>query len=419
MSPSTTLSDPLLSPSADFFANPYPTFDKLRSEAPVFWSEKGEYWLVTRFDDVYEVTSSKLFEKGAKKIPNADALTKMIPAAGELMQFRSRSMLLQNPPDHTRLRSLVNKAFTPTMVSELKPRIEAISTELITHILSKSKKHAASGAQTGEFDLINDFAFPLPATVIAEMLGIPASDRDKFKEWSHAITIALDPNPEPSLMNLAKVAGGYKSLISYLRPLLEERRKSRKDDLISSLIAAEEDGNRLDEVEILSNVILLLIAGHETTTNLIGNGMLALLRNPQQMELLKATPDLMPSAITEFLRYDSPVQFVRRIATQDVEIGGVTIGAQQVVIALLGAANHDPAHFAAPDKLDIMRQDNKHIAFGHGIHHCLGWSLAETEGQIAIATLLRSFPNLKLKSEKVEFKQPFSLRGLKHLHLTY
>lgn len=408
---STTLSDPILSPSAEFLANPYPTLARLRQEAPVYWSEKGNYWLLTRYGDVHEVVSDRQFEKGVMKFKNTDLFVKLFPV-GDLLEFREHSMLLQNPPDHTRLRGLVNKAFTPSMVAGLKPRIEAITNELLEGILSKS-------AKSKEFDLIAEMAYPLPATVIAEMLGIPTSDREKFKVWSHNITAALDPNPQPNLLNIAKVAGAYKDLIAYLRPLVADRRKERKNDLISALVAAEEDGNHLSETELLANIVLLLIAGHETTTNLIGNGMLALLRNPDQLELLKSKPDLMPTAIDEFLRYDSPVQMVRRIAADNFQIGDTTIKSGQHVVPLIGAANHDPDQFKDPETLDITREDNKHISFGHGIHHCLGWSLAGAEGQIAISALLKTFPNIKMKTQKIEVKLPFSLRGVKQLHVTY
>lgn len=257
----------------------------------------------------------------------------------------------------------------------------------------------------------------MPATVIAEMLGIPAKDRDRFKGWSHALVGVLEPNPK--VLNVAKTIHAYKELTDYLKPLVEERRKEKKDDLISALVGSEEEGNHLTESELLSNTVLLLIAGHETTTNLIGNSILALLRNPDQLDVLKQNPDRMPGAVLEFLRYDSPVQMVRRIADGELELGDLKILPEQNVVIALGAANRDPAMFADPDKLDVARANaGKHVAFGHGIHHCLGSSLAETEGQIAIGTVLRRMPNLKLKTDKLEYKTPFSLRGVHSLPVT-
>lgn len=401
---SSTLVDPFVSPTKEFYQDPYPIFAKLRSEAPVFWSEKGEYWLVTSYEFAREILGDLHFEKGARRFKALDMLAKFIPNK-EMLCFRQQSMLNQNPPDHTRLRSLVNKAFTPSMIAKMRSHIESIANELIDKVESKK-----------EFDLVADFSFPLPATVIAEMLGVPAQDRDRFKGWSHALVGVLEPNPR--VLNVAKTIHAYKELTDYLKPLVEERRKEKREDLISALVESEEEGNRLTEAELLSNTVLLLIAGHETTTNLIGNGILALLRNPEQMDALKQNPDLMPGAVLEFLRYDSPVQMVRRIADCQLEIGGKEVLPEQNVIVALGAANRDPSMFAEPDKLDITRANaGKHLAFGHGIHHCLGSSLAETEAQIAIGTMLRRLPNFKLKTEKLEHKEPFSLRGLKSLPL--
>lgn len=401
---SSTLVDPFVSPSKEFYQDPYPIFAKLRGEAPVFWSEKGDYWLVTSYEFAREILGDLHFEKGARRFKALDMLAKFIPNK-EMLCFRQQSMLNQNPPDHTRLRSLVNKAFTPSMIAKMRSHIESIANELLDKVESKK-----------EFDLVADFSFPLPATVIAEMLGVPAQDRDRFKGWSHALVGVLEPNPR--VLNVAKTIHAYKELTDYLKPLVEERRREKREDLISALVESEEEGNRLTEAELLSNTVLLLIAGHETTTNLIGNGILALLRNPEQMDALKQNPDLMPGAVLEFLRYDSPVQMVRRIADCELEIGGKEVLPEQNVIVALGAANRDPSMFAEPDKLDITRANaGKHLAFGHGIHHCLGSTLAETEAQIAIGTMLRRLPNFKLKTEKLEHKEPFSLRGLKSLPL--
>jgi len=405
---SSALTDPLIDSTTEFFANPYPTFARLREEAPCLWSEKGDYWLVSRYAAAHEILGDLHFEKSARKWKQIDMLSKIFPQAKETFSYREKNMLNLNPPDHTRLRSLVNKAFTPSLINQMREHIETIANELLDAVEKKKK-----------MDLMGDFSFPLPAIVIAEMLGVPAKDRDKFKSWSHTMTAALDPNPNMKLIDMAKIAHASQELIAYLRPLVNERRKNRQNDLISALVAAEEDGNSLTEAELIANVVLLLIAGHETTTNLIGNGTLALLRNPEQKAALVANPELLPSAVSEFLRYDSPVQLIRRIAAQDLEIAGQTIKDGQSVLICVGAANHDPSQFTAPDQLDIRRANNRHLAFGHGIHHCLGSSLAETEGQIAIGALLKRMPQIKLETDHLEWKHPFSLRGPKALPVSF
>lgn len=404
----TAFDDPLINISKEFYDNPYPTLARMRNECPVVWSEKGQYWLVTRYTYALEILGDLHFEKAARRWKQIDMLAKLIPNLNRNVDDRGKHMLNANPPDHTRLRSLVNKAFTPSMVIELKPRIEKIVEELLDAVQSKH-----------QMDLMEDFAFPLPAIVISEMLGIPIEDRDRFKHWSHNITAALDPNPNPNFFNLAKVVHSYSELESYLKPLIQARRKERRNDLISNLVAAEEDGNKLTEGELLANIVLLLIAGHETTTNLIGNGSLALLRHPDQLEKLKSEPELIGGAVTEILRYDSPVQMMRRIAGEDIEVGGQVIKADQALLILIGAANRDPEQFPNPDAFDIIRSPNKHLSFGHGIHHCLGSSLAETEGKIAISRLLERMPNIKLSGEKLEYKHPFSLRGVKKMAVTF
>lgn len=400
------VSDPLIAGTDEFYLDPYPTFRLLREKAPVFWSEKGNYWLVSRYAEAHEILGDLHFEKSLRQWKQADLFAKLIPSGCPLSSFRTPSVLSSNPPQHTRLRSLMNKAFTPTMVSQMRERIKLIANELLDHVQKK-----------GEIDLMADFAFQLPAIVIAEMLGVPAKDRSKFKSWSHALTAVTTPVPNP--FAFPKVVMGYRELVNYLQPLIDERRKNRKNDLISALVTAEEEGSHLTENEILANAVILLVAGHETTTNLIGNGTLALLRHPDQLAELQEKSDLLPVAVQELLRYDSPAQFVRRVAAQDVELGRQKIANGQVVFILLGAANHDPAEFENPDELDIKRAKNKHLAFGHGIHHCLGSALASAEGEIALGTLLARMPRLKLKKQRLEYNRPFALRGLKHLYVNF
>lgn len=403
---SATLEDPLLHASQEFINNPYPTFERFRNEAPVFWSDKGKYWIVSKYADIQSILRDLHYEKGLQNTNAINPIVKMLPPIKEAIKSRSTWMLNQNPPDHTRLRSLVNRAFTPTMVNSMREHIQDIANRLLDDVEKK-----------GEMDIVQDFAFPLPVTVIAEMLGVPAQDRDIIKGYSTRLTNGLEPGFDIGRITRANKA--VQEFEDYLRPLVEARRKKGENDLISALVRAEEEGQKLSMDELLGNCVLMLVAGHETTVNLIGNAVLALLNNPDQMELLKSKPDLIVTAVNEFLRYESPVQSVRRMAAQELELHGHKIKEGDMLLLLLGAANRDPDHYANADKLDITRADNRHLAFGTGIHHCLGSSLAEVEGQIAVGTLLRRFPNLKMKSTNVEFKSPFTLRGPKELRVTF
>ncbi|MBS1955488.1 MAG: cytochrome P450 [Cyanobacteria bacterium SZAS-4] len=404
--PSATLEDPVLHASPDFINNPYPTFARFRNEAPVFWSEKGKYWIVTKYADIQSILRDLHYEKGLQNANTLNPIVKMLPPVKEAIKSRSTWMLNQNPPDHTRLRSLVNRAFTPTMVNSMRGHIEDIANRLLDDV-----------AQKGEMDIVQDFAFPLPVTVIAEMLGVPPEDRHIIKGYSQGLTNGLEPGFDIGRITRANKA--VQEFEDYLRPLVEERRKNGKNDLISALVSAEEQGDKLSMEELLGNCVLMLVAGHETTVNLIGNSVLALLNNPNQMQMLKDQPELCVTAVNEFLRYESPVQTVKRLAAQELQLHGEKIGVGDTLLLLLGSANRDPEHYQNADQLDITRADNKHLAFGTGIHHCLGSSLAEVEGQIAITTLLKRFPNLKMKSQKVEFKFPFALRGPKELLVTF
>lgn len=407
-----TLKDPLLHVSADFLRNPYPYYDKLRQAEPVFWSEEGKYWIITRYADADAMLRDLRF---AKKPPSWGIENSCI--GHRIMQlFRTsipsmntaQSMLHMNPPDHTRIRGLVNKAFTPKMVEQMRSHIEEIADQLLDR-----------AEQKGSFDLVADYAFPLPVTVIAEMLGVPAADREVFKGWSNTLTAILEPGADlPSLLKAALARNG---LVGYLRPLIEKRRKNPQDDLISSLVQAEEEGSKLTEEELLANVILLLIAGHETTVNLIAGSAFGLMTNPDQKALLIKQPELLENAVEEFLRWVSPVQIVRRHPAQDLEFGGKSMKAGQSIIVSIGAANHDPERFPNPDKLDITRSDTKHLAFGIGIHHCLGWAVATAEGQIAVGKLLKRMPGIKLSvdPERLEWKRPFALHGPKKLPVSF
>jgi cytochrome P450 len=298
----------------------------------------------------------------------------------------SRILLFMDAPDHTRVRGLVSKAFTPRSVERLRPRIGELTEELLAPL-----RHA------GRFDVINDFAFQLPVTVICELLGVPADGREMFRHLTRDLAVLLGEDVTPA--QLGGAAGAMLTLTAYLVPLFEDRRRAPQADLISALVAAEEAGDRLGADELLTTVAILLIAGHETTMNLIGNGMLALLRNPDQLALLRARPELMPPAVEELLRYDSPVRLTIRTSLQDAIVAGETVRAGEQVIAMLHAANHDPAVFESPDALDITRDAHRHVAFGGGAHYCLGAALARTEAQIALAALV-ALPHLELASDE-------------------
>jgi pimeloyl-[acyl-carrier protein] synthase len=396
------IADPLNPETPEFVDNPYPIFNRLRSEVPVWWSSRSKYWIVSTYADARSILRDLKYEKGFHRLNQGPAIVDLIPQVRTMKKTAKNWMLQMDPPDHTRIRSLVNKAFTPKIVNDMRDHIESIATALLDEVQSK-----------GEMELMHEFAFPLPVMVIADMLGVPRADRNKFKRWSDSLVGALNPRRE--LFKVANAGSAVDELTKYLLPLVEERRKHPKDDLISLLVQAEEAGNKLTLDEVLSNCILLLVAGHETTVNLIGNAVLSLLRNQDQLSLLKDQPDLIKPTIDEVLRYESPVQIVRRVASENLELRGHKIKKDDTVIIFLGSANRDPERFENADKFQITRTDNKHLAFSEGIHHCIGASLAETEAQIASKNLFARMPNLQLKTDKVEYKMPFALRGPKAL----
>lgn len=392
-----------------FNANPYPTYARLRSDAPVHRVSLPDgqgVWLITRYDDVVAVLKDERFVKDWRNATTPEQLAQ-IPPIPEVIKPLRRNMLAADPPDHERLRRLVSKAFTPRLIERMRPRVQEIADALLDAVEDK-----------GEMDLIDDYAFPLPLTVIAELLGVPAEDRKRFREWSDA-AVSGDTTQE----YVEKILLPHmQAFTDYLRALFEEKRENPKDDLISALVRAEEAGDKLSEDELLGMVFLLLVAGHETTVNLIGNGTLALMQHPDQLQKLKADPSLIKPAVEELLRYDGPVETsTRRFAREDVAIGGTVIPKGEIVMVVIAAADHDPGRFPDPDFLDITRTDNKHLAFGKGIHHCLGAPLARMEGQIAISTLLRRLPNLRLKGspESLTWRPGLVLRGLKGLPVEF
>jgi len=386
----------------EFLADPYPTYHRLRAEDPVHQSPLG-FCVLTRYDDVSAVLRDARFIK--------EPLAALVAArfGAEVPRGVGHSMLDRDPPDHTRLRGLVSKAFTPRVVEGLRPRIQQIVDELVT------RAQAA-----GSMDVIEEFAYPIPVDVICEMLGVPVADHERFKGWSLDIARGLDSIWLPPDSDVPRRSTAARHAISdYFRGLIAQRRASPRGDLLSALIAAEEAGDKLNEEELLATCILILIAGHETTVNLIGNGVLALLRNPGELKRLRETPGLITTAVEELLRYDGPVQRTARVASAEATIGGRTIAKGEMVMPFIGAADRDPAQFPDPDRLDLRRADNRHIAFGWGIHFCLGAPLARVEGQIAIDALVRRLPRLELMTDEPEYRQSLTLRGLKTLPIKF
>jgi pimeloyl-[acyl-carrier protein] synthase len=384
-----------------FVADPYPMYRRLRAEEPVHRSPLG-FWVLTRYDDVIAALRDPRLAKEAIAAFVAARFGAPVPAMG-------LSMLDRDPPDHTRLRSLVSKAFTPRMVDGLRPRIQQIVDGLLDGVQA-----------AGSMDVIEEFAYPIPVIVICEMLGVPVADHERFKEWSLDVARGLDSILLPPDSDVPRRSiASRNALADYFRELIAERRAAPRGDMLSSLIAAEEAGDKLSEHELLATCILLLIAGHETTVNLIGNGTLALLRHPEQLRRLREHPRLIGSAVEELLRFDGPVQRTARIPSEDVVIDGHTIAKGEMVMPFIGAADRDPAQFPEPDRLDITRTDNRHIAFGWGIHFCLGAPLARVEGQIALNTLVQRLPKLALATATPEFRQSLTLRGLSSLPVSF
>jgi cytochrome P450 len=386
--------------------DPYPAYRRLRTEAPAHLDVATGELVLTRYADVVAALrhprlSSRGVATGGLPIPQSIQWT-----VRPVLDSLSKQMLFSDPPDHTRLRGLANKAFTPRVVEGMRTRIREISDELLAPL-----------DRAGPVDLVREFTTIFPVTVIAEMLGVHVRDRARFKVWSDDLALFIGGTTLPLPIVLARAARGMLSLRRYFQRLVRERRGNPGNDLLGALIAAEERGDQLTEEELLANASLILAAGHETTTNLIGNGILTLLRHPEQLQLLRENPDLIESAVEELLRYESPVQWTGRVALEALEIGDIRVPAGQSVAIGLAAANRDPAQFPDPDRLDLRREENRHLAFSHGIHFCLGAALARMEGQIAIGELVRRFPHMRLADRPVVWRENFTLRGVKALWL--
>ncbi len=401
---------PIISPnlaSPQFKANPYPFYTRLRAEAPVYrttLADKQAAWLVTRYDDVAAVLKDERFAKDRLKAAAPGERVKA-PWVPGIFKPLTRNMLDLDAPDHARLRALVHTAFTPRLVEQLRERIQMLADRLLDAV-----------EQKGSLELVADYALPVPATVIADLLGVPAADRDRFHKWSSRITSVS------SGRDALRALPGVWAFMRYLRTLFRQRRGAPRDDLITALVQAEEAGDVLTEDELLAMVFLLLVAGHETTVNLIASGTLALLQRPDQIDLLKGDPVLIKPAVEELLRYTSPVEIAtERFAREDVVLRGITIPRGGQVLAVLGSANRDERQFVTPDVVDIRREPNRHLAFGQGVHYCLGAPLARLEGQIALQTLLRRLPHLRLTvaSETLRWRRGVFLRGLERLPLAF
>jgi cytochrome P450 len=382
-------------------------YDRLRAAAPV-WKAPFGRWLLTRYDDCNMLMRDRRF---GKDYSDPEALRRRFgptaleePAVVEL----SHMMLMRDPPDHTRLRGLVSKAFTARRIEALRPRVREMAERLID-----------AAMPAGRMDAIRDLAFPLPVMVICELLGIPDADRDRFVKGSVGGGRLLDPAP-PTRAELDAANASIQLSGAYFDALFERRRREPGEDLISQLVQAEEAGDRLSAAELRSNVNLLFAAGHETTVNLIGNGLLALLRRPDQWQILLDDPSLMPNAIEEILRFESPVQAVSRVLAEPVDIGGVPIGRGELVVAVLGAGNRDPAVFENADRLDVTRKDPNPLSFGGGIHFCLGAQLARIEAAEVFGSVLRRLPDLRLaEPERVQWRPSFALRGVTELPVVW
>jgi cytochrome P450 len=404
---------PMLSP--EMLENPYPLYAMLRAGNPVFRVPSPEpegagQFILTRHEDVQQTLRDARFsvDRGRSDffIRNRDRLPPSIVAALLGEQGGLRSMLVLDPPDHTRIRGLVSKAFTPRQVTRLRERIAELVRELLDAV-----------AAEGEMDVMTALAAPLPAIVIADLLGVPREDYAIFKAWATDI-VSLVGNPEP-LGALARADGAMQALLAYLGEIIAKRRREPRDDLISAMIAAQEAHDTLTDAELLATCNLLLLAGHETTTNLIGNGLYACLRHPEEMARLERDPTLLKSAIDEMLRFDSPVQATFRIPTEDVALGGQLLPKGALVIAAIGAANRDPAVFSEPDRFDVARGDNRHLSFGFGAHFCLGAPLARLEGELVFSALVARFAKFELATETIRYRPNMILRGLTSLPVRF
>jgi cytochrome P450 len=388
----------------EVLANPYPLYHRLRSESPVHWDPYLHAWVVTRYADVVYVFQHFI----ASRTPSPDQLVELgMQELGPIAQVMVRQMLFLDPPAHTRVRTLAARAFTPRRVEVLRGHIQDIMESLVDAV-----------APRGRMDVIADIGNPLPSIVTTEMLGVPREDWEQLKAWSTDFAEMLG-NFQHNPGRAAKVARSLEEMTTYFRAAVRKQASEPTEGLVNALTTAEVDGDRFTEDEVVANIIVTMVGGLETTTNLIGNGLLSLLTHPDQMEQLRANPSLVPSAVEELLRYESPSQHTARLAPRNISLGGRPIRKRQAVIAVMGAANRDPDRFSDPDRLDVGRQDNRHVAFGWAGHFCFGAPLARIEGQVAFETMLRRLPGLRLEAGALTWRENLGLRGLKALPVAF
>jgi cytochrome P450 len=384
--------------SREFHEDPYPFYRRLRERDPVHWSELVHGWVLTRHDDVQSLLRDPRCSADRSRLTDFDIALDAMGGMGPAGDVLFESMLGKDPPDHTRLRSIVSSAFTPQSIAGLRGRIEAITRDLLEE----------AGEPTEPIDLIETVAYPLPVIVIAELLGVPTSDRDRLKRWSDELAVVTDPAVEPRAIRRADSA--VTEFVDYLRPMIASRRLASRDDLLSALAQAESEGDRLSDRELIAMCVLLVAAGNETTTNLIGNAFVALLKHPEQLARLRDDPALVPAAVEEALRFDSAVQFTTRVATEDMLVRGRMIREGDLMMLAVGAANRDAELCADPERFDIGRSGVRHLAFGYGPHYCLGAPLARLEAEVAIRAVLDRFPRIQLASPP-RWRETTTLRG--------
>ncbi|MEH6948470.1 cytochrome P450 [Bacillus sp. JJ634] len=388
--------------SPEFLRNPYPIYDNLRSNNPIYRGNSFKYpgWYITGYEEAVAILKDHINFKNRTPLPQTSKKYE------HLKNIQNDMMLFKNQHDHKRLRMLVSKVFSPSVVENYRPYIEETVNDLLNKVQNKR-----------QMDIVTDFAFPLASLIIAKILGVPSEERNQFREWAVSLIETIDfTRTRGTLVNGNDTT---MLLIVYFKKLIKKRKQAPQDDLISMLIREEQYGDQLTDEELLATCILLVIAGHETTVNLISNSILTLLNHPEQLRMLKENPLLIKTAVEEFLRYESPTQMTARIALEDIELNGVTIKKGEQVYIMLGAANRDPKKFVEPNVLDITRNLNPHLAFGYGIHFCLGSSLARLEAQIAIQTLLQQMEHLQLATSDLQWRKLIGFRSLKELLVTF